>query len=351
MSSALMVYGATGYVGEHVARTAGRSGVRAIVAGRNAAKLDRIASETGLERRAFGLDDPAAIDRALNRVTVVLNCAGPFKYTAEPLVAACLRSGAHYLDITGEIPVFEAMQAKDAQAKARGVMLLPGVGFDVVPTDCLALHLKQRLRSATRLRLAFQSVGPAGLPPGTQRTAIELLNYGDRVRRKGKLVRPQTGGGTISVDFGVGPVDAVRVPWGDVFTAYFSTGIPDIEDYVAAPPALQRQLAIGRMIAPWTKWAPIRNLLLMAVRPGPSAELRARTRTHVWGKVTDEQGRRAVSRLHGPEAGLVWTTMTALGAAKKALNGAAKAGYQTPASAFGQDFVLEGEGVTREDVV
>jgi short subunit dehydrogenase-like uncharacterized protein len=157
-------------------------------------------------------------------------------------------------------------------------------------TDCLALHLKQRLPSATRLRLAFQSVGPAGLPPGTQRTAIELLNYGDRVRRKGKLVRPQTGGGTISVDFGDGPIDAVRVPWGDVFTAYFSTGIPDIEDYVAAPPALQRQLAIGRMIAPWTKWAPIRNLLLMAVRPGPSAELRARTSTHVWGEVTDEQG-------------------------------------------------------------
>jgi len=104
------------------------------------------------------------------------------------------------------------------------------------------------------------------------------------------------------------------------------------------------------MIAPWTRWAPIRNLLLMAVRPGPSAELRARTRTHVWGEAADEQGRRAVSRLHGPEAGLVWTTITALGAAKKALNGAAKAGYQTPASAFGKDFVLEGEGVTREDV-
>ena len=229
-------------------------------------------------------------------------------------------------------------------------MLLPGVGFDVVPTDCLALHLQQRLPSATRLRLAFQSVGPAGLPPGTQRTAIELLNYGDRVRRKGKLVRPQTGGGTISVDFGAGPVNAVRVPWGDVFTAYFSTGIPDIEDYVAAPPALQRQLAIGRMIAPWTKWAPIRNLLLMAVRPGPSAELRARTRTHVWGEVADEQGRRAVSRLHGPEAGLVWTTITALGAAQKALTGAANVGYQTPASVLGKDFVLEGEGVTREEV-
>ncbi len=350
MSSLLMIYGATGYVGENVARTAGSLGLKAIVAGRDAAKLDRIASETGLERRAFGLDAPAAIDSALNSVAVVLNCAGPFKYIAEPLVEGCLRSRAHYLDITGEIPVYEAIQARDAQAKARGVMLLPGVGFDVVPTDCLALHLKQRLPSATRLRLAFQSVGPAGLPPGTQRTAIELLNYGDRVRRNGKLVRPQTGGGTISVDFGAGPVNAVRVPWGDVFTAYFTTGIPDIEDYVAAPPALQRQLAIGRMIAPWTKWAPIRNLLLMAVRPGPSAELRARTRTHVWGEVADEHGRRAVSRLHGPEAGLVCTTITALGAARKALNCAAKAGYQTPASAFGKDFVLEGEGVTREEV-
>ena len=259
MSSTLLVYGANGYVGEHVARAAGSLGVKTIVAGQDAAKLDRIASETGLERRAFGLDDPAAIDGALNRVAVVLNCAGPFKYTAQLLVEACLRSRAHYLDITGEIPVFEAIQARDAQARACGVMLLSGVGFDVVPTDCLAVHLKQRLPTAIRLRLAFQSVGPAGLPPGTQRTAIELLNYGDRVRRNGKLVRPQTGGGTISVDFGAGAVKAVRVPWGDVFTAYYSTGIPDIEDFVAAPPALQRQLAIGRMIAPWAKWAPVRS--------------------------------------------------------------------------------------------
>jgi short subunit dehydrogenase-like uncharacterized protein len=248
--SALTIYGATGYVGEYVARTADRLGVKAIVAGRDAVKLDRIASETGLERRTFGLDDPALIDSALNRVAVVLNCAGPFKYAAEPLVEACLRSGAHYLDLTGEIPVYEALQARDEQAKARGVMLLPGVGFDIVPTDCLALHLKQRLPSATQLRLGFQSVGSAGLPSGTQRTAIKLLNYGDRVRRNGKLVRPQTGGGTILVDFGTGTIDAVRVPWGDVFTAYYSTGIPNIEDYVAAPASLLRRMAFGRAIAP-----------------------------------------------------------------------------------------------------
>jgi short subunit dehydrogenase-like uncharacterized protein len=350
MSSALLVYGANGYVGENVARTAALSGLPTIAASRNAAKLDPVVRELGIEGRAFDLDDRPALDRALKGVAVVLNCAGPFKYTAEALADACLRGGAHYLDITGEIPVFEALQTKDGEARERGVMLLPGVGFDVVPTDCLALHLKRRLPTATRLTLAFQTRGPAGPPPGTQRTAIETLQYGGRVRRDGKLVRPQQSGATISVDFGAGPMIAELVPWGDVFTAYFSTGIPNIEVYLAAPPSLRRQMAFGRTIAPLLSFGLLRNLLLRAVRPGPSAELRALTRTHVWGEVVDAQERRAVSRLHGPEAGLIWTTSAALSASRKALGGVAPPGYQTPALAFGADFALESEGVTREDV-
>ncbi len=351
MASKLLVYGATGFVGEHAARAAAGSGVPTIVAGRDGARVGRISNALGVESRVFSLIDAGTVEGQLRDVAVALNCAGPFKYTAEILASACLRAGVHYLDITGEIPVYEALQEKDAEAKARGVMLLPGVGFDVVPTDCLAMHLKHRLPSATRLRLAFQSVGPAGLPPGTQRTAIELLGYGDRIRRNGRLTGPERAGAAISVDFGAGPVQAVQVPWSDVFTAYLSTGIPNIEDYLAAPPALQRMLAFGRLIAPLAKWGPVKDLLLMAVKPGPSGALRARTSTHVWGEVMDQHGRRAVARLHGPEAGVVWTTATALGAARKALGGVAPAGYQTPASAFGADFVLETEGVTREDVV
>lgn len=350
MSSKLLVYGANGFVGEHVARVAVTSGVPTILAARDPAKLDPIAAALGAERRGFGLADAKAVDRALEGAAVVLNCAGPFKYTAVALASACLRAGVHYIDITGEIPVFEALQAKDAEAKARGVMLLPGAGFDVAPTDCLALHLKRRLPSATRLALAFQTIGPAGLPPGTQRTAIEHLDYGDRVRRNGRLMRPQTAGRTISVNFGAGPVQAALVPWGDVFTAYYSTGIPNIEVYLALPPALRRKIAFVRLAAPWAKWPPVRNLLLKGVRPGPSANLRAQTATHVWGEVADDEGGRAAARLHGPEAGVVWTTATALGAARKALRGLAPAGYQTPASAFGADFVLETEGVRREDL-
>ena len=266
MSSKLLVYGATGFVGGHIVRTAVGSGLPTILAGRDPAKLDPLAAELGVERRAFGLADAGAIESALKGVTVVLNCAGPFKRTAEPLAGACISAGVPYLDITGEIPVFEALHAKDAEAKARGVMLLPGVGFDVAATDCLALHLKRRLPSATRLRLAFQSIGPAGLPPGTQRTAIELMNYGDRVRRNGRLVRADRRP-AISVDFGQGPVEAAPIPWGDAFTAFFSTGIPNIEVYIAAPPPLRRQLAFARAIAPAVEWGPVRNLCSWASGP------------------------------------------------------------------------------------
>jgi short subunit dehydrogenase-like uncharacterized protein len=351
MPSAFLLYGATGFVGEAIARTAARSGLQPIVAGRDASKLERLATDLGVECRAFALDDVASIDRAMRDIKVVLNCAGPFIHTARSMVEACLRGCVHYLDITGEIPVYQSLFARDAEAKAQGIMVLPGVGFDVAPTDCLALHLKSRLPTTTHLRLAFQSVGPAGLPPGTQRTAIEMLPHGDQVRRNGLLLRPEQPEKMVSIDFGDGAVPAQLLPWGDVFTAYISTGIPNIEDYIAAPPGLRRQMALARAIAPLLKLSPVRSLLKRGIGAGPSAGARAKTRVHVWGEVTDGQGRMAVSRLHGPEAGVAWTTQTALAASRNALAGNAPPGFQTPAMAYGADFILDGVDVTREDVV
>jgi short subunit dehydrogenase-like uncharacterized protein len=343
-----LLYGATGFVGEAIARLAVQSGLRPILAGRNAQQVAVLAGELGVDHRAFDLD--SNLDRALDGVTAVLHCAGPFVHTFKPMVEACLRTGAHYLDLTGEIPVYEGVAAHDGEAKQRGVMLLPGAGFDVVPTDCLALHLKQRLPSATRLTLAFRTEGPGGLPPGTQRTMIELIPYGNRVRRHGRLEAPERGVKTREIDFGSGPITATRLTWGDVFMAYYSTGIPNIEDYVVLPEATRRQLAKMDYLRPLFRIPMLRNWLKRGVRPGPSAERRARTSTHVWGEVTDDEGRRAVSRLHGPEAGVVWTGHAALAAVRKALSGNAPPGFQTPARAYGADFVLECEGVTREDV-
>jgi short subunit dehydrogenase-like uncharacterized protein len=343
-----LLYGASGFVGEAIARLAVQSGLRPVLAGRNEQPLAALAAELGVEHRVFDLD--ATADRSLAGITVVLNCAGPFIHTFKPLVDACLRTRTHYLDLTGELPVYEAIAARDSDARQQGVMLLPGVGFDVVPTDCLALHLKQRLPAATHLALAFRTEGPGGLPPGTQRTMIELIRYGDRVRLDGRLVVPERGVKTREIDFGQGPITATRVTWGDVFTAYYSTGIPNIEDYVVLAESTRRQLAKMDYLRPLFRIPLLRNLLKRGVKPGPSAEKRARTVTHVWGEVTDSQGHRATSRLHGPEAGVVWTGRAALAGVRRALSGNAPPGFQTPARAYGADFVLECEGVTREDV-
>lgn len=350
MSSAFLLYGATGFVGDAISRLAIEYGLRPVLAGRDAGKLEKMAAELGVEHKVFDLRDPHKIEQALKDVAVVLHCAGPYVNTSKPMVEACLRSGTHYLDLTGELPVYEAIAARDAEARARGIMLLPGVGFDVVPTDCLAVHLKQRLPSATRLTLAFKPEGPAGLPPGTQRTVIELIPYGNRVRRNGRLKSPQQATKTRLIDFGQGPVQAARLTWGDVFTAFYSTGIPNIEDYSVLPKAVRQQMAAFESLRPLFKLAVVRNLLKRGVKPGPTADKRARSFVHVWGEVEDDQGRRAVSRLHGPEAGVVWTGRAALAATRKVLAGNAPPGFQTPGLAYGADLVLECEGVTREDL-
>jgi short subunit dehydrogenase-like uncharacterized protein len=350
MASDFLLYGSTGFVGSAVARLAVQRGLRPVIAGRDAAKIDALAAELGVERRVFSLDDAPAIDAALKGVSVALHCAGPYIYTSKQMADACLRMGAAYLDITGEIPVYEALAARDAEARERGVMLMPGVGFDVVPTDCLAVYLKGRLPTATRLTLAFRAEGPAGLPPGTANTAIEMIPYGDKVRRNGRMGTPERGAKTRQIDFGSGPVAATRLTWGDVFMAYFSTGIPNIEVYSVLPAELQRQMNMLEYVRPLFRLAVVRSFFKRQMKAGSTPEERARTRTSVWGEVEDAQGRKAAARLHGPEAGMDWTARTALAVVQKVLAGKAVPGFQTPGKAFGPDFVLEDGGVTREDI-
>jgi short subunit dehydrogenase-like uncharacterized protein len=269
------------------------------------------------------------------------------------MVEACLRTRTHYLDITGEIPVYAALAARDEQAKAAGVMLLPGVGFDIVPTDCLAAHLKRRLPSATHLTLAFWQEGPARPSRGTATTAVEsVLAVGTTVRRNGKLETVPHASQSRLIDFGPAQRKATLFPWGDVFMAFYSTGIPTIEDYAVLDQELGALLSAARYLRPLFGWSIVRTGLKRAIRArpaGPTAAERAATRTHVWGEVRDEHGRLAVARLHGPEA-YTWTPRTALAAVQQVQAGAAPSGFQTPASAYGPDFVLEDADVTREDL-
>ncbi len=352
MSARFMIYGANGYTGELAAREAKARGLSPVLAGRNADAVAAIARELGLPHAAFALDDASAIDAAIGGCVAVLHCAGPFSRTSGAMASACLRTRVHYLDVTGEVEVFEGLAARDAEAKAAGVMLLPGVGFDVVPSDCLAAHLKRRLPTATHLVLAFLSRG--GVSRGTATTAAENIHRGGLVRRGGALTPVPTAWKTRTIDFGDGYVrTAVTIPWGDIATAWRSTGIPDIEVYMAVPRSARAGMRVARYARPLLALGPVRALLRHLVRTGrtgPDDETRARGWTRLWGEVAAPDGARAVSRLKGPE-GYTLTVQAALACVEHVLRGDAPPGYQTPATAYGPDLVLEVPGVTREDVV
>jgi short subunit dehydrogenase-like uncharacterized protein len=344
-----LIYGANGYTGELVARLAKQRGHRPILAGRSAAEVCSVADALALERRLFSLDDPPRVDEGLAGMHLVLHCAGPFSRTSRPMADACLRTATHYLDITGEVAVFEALAARDAEARERGVMLLPGAGFDVVPSDCLAVHLKRRLPGARRLALAYGGLGR--LSRGTATTAIEGLGGGALVRRDGVLTPVPLAWHTRAIDFGEGPRRAITVPLGDVTTAWHSTGIPDVELFFAAPPALRLLARASRALGPILGSETVRRFLTARVRagaPGPTDEERRKGRAFVWGEVEDETGRRARSRLSTAE-GYTFTARAALAIVERVLAGEAPTGFQTPAKAYGPDLVLEIEGTARVD--
>ena len=346
----LLIYGSYGYTGRLIVTQALARGLRPILAGRNGTAVREQAEALRLPHRTFALDDRAAMDRALGDATVVLHAAGPFSRTSAPMAPSCIRTGRHYLDITGEIAVFEALAARDAEAGSAGVMLLPGVGFDVVPSDCLAAHLVRRLPTANRLALAFDAAG--GISRGTLATMLESGGSGGAVRRAGVIERVPAAWRTRRIDFGSGPVDATTIPWGDVSTAWHSTGVGNIEVYAASPPMARRLMVASRYLGWIITAAPVRSLLRRLVRagpPGPSDTARARATSRLWGEATDRDGRRAVARLAGPQS-YTLTALTALAAAERVLAGGAIPGFQTPSRAFGADFILAIPGTRRDDV-
>lgn len=349
-STPLLLYGVTGYTGRLILAQCLARGLRPVLSGRDAAAVTSIASEHGLEARPTVLSDHLSLDRALTGIEVVLHCAGPFSVTAAPMLEACLRRRAHYLDITGEIQVFEMMAAADVRARAAGITLLPGVGFDVVPSDCLAAHLKQRLPRATSLVLAFTA--GSGISHGTAVTMAKNIGAGGAVRRAGRIVRVSAGWHEREVDFGDKTRHCVTIPWGDVSTAWHSTGIPDITVYTAVSRGTARGLRLSRFVAPLLATAPAQALMRRAIdrRPaGPDEAQRARTLSRLWGEAQDANGTVATARLVAPE-GYTLTSLTAVAAAERCLAGGVGIGFQTPSRAFGADFVLGFEGVQREDV-
>ncbi len=351
MSKTFLLYGATGYTGALTARMAVQQGLRPILAGRNPAKVEALAGELDLPWRAFPLSDTAALHDALKQVPVVLHCAGPYSQTYRPMADACLATGVHYLDITGELLEHEALAARAAEAQAAGVMLLPSVGFDVVPSDCLAAHLARRLPGATHLTLALRSFG--GASRGTMISTLDAADRPGMVRRDGALIAVPAAHKARRVDFGAGPVTAVTLPWGDLATAYRSTGIPNIETYIALPAGARLGMKSMRYVG-WLLGSRPGKAALMRLAAGlpdgPSEAARAAGYSLLWGEVTADAGGRAEARMRTPHA-YTLTAQASLAVVSRVLAGDVHPGYQTPATVYGPELALQLAGVTRWDVV
>ncbi len=358
MPNTFLLYGSYGYTGNLIAEHSLREGLRPLLAGRDETRLRAQAARLGLDYRVIPLSDAAALDDALRATGLVVHAAGPFVHTWKAMVEACLRTGAHYMDISGEIEEFEAIVPLDAQAKAAGVMLLPGAGFDVVPSDCLAAHVKQRLPSATHLKLFIRSVG-GGVSRGTARSAIENMQRGGRIRHDGKIVSVPPAWKVETRDFGPfdfaqdqrGPVQLVPIGWGDVSTAYHSTGIPNIETYMAVPPIAINLLKLMRVIGPALYNKPTKRLLQSFLRFRPEGPSEAQ-RTSGFSLMLAEASDGATitrSKMRVPE-GYQITMLTAVAIAKRILAEDLKPGFQTPSRAYGADYILDFPGVTREDL-
>lgn len=334
-----MIYGAYGYTGRLIAEEACRRGMRPVLAGRSAGRLLELSARLGCEHRSFELDEPGPVNRAVADCDLVLHCAGPFSATARPMMQACVETSTHYLDISGEIDVFEYGHSIDEPARRAGIVLCSGVGFDVIPTDCMAAALQARMPDADHLALGFDT--DLHVSPGTAKTSFEGLARGGRVRRDGRIVSVPLAWRTRRVDFGRGEKLAVTIPWGDVSTAWYTTNIPNIETYIAASPKLVKRLTRANALRPLLRFGPIQRYArkrIASTVAGPDAAQRAAAKTWLWGETRNPSGNIRSARLVTAN-GYDVTVHGSLAIVDHLLRKGATPGATTPSRLVGSDFI------------
>lgn len=349
-SKNLLIYGAYGYTGLLILDLCKKQNIKPVIAGRDSEKIKATAEKYGLDYIAFDLQNEDEIAEHLSSFKAVLHCAGPFMFTAEPMLKACIKTGTHYLDITGEIMIFEMAALMNNLFKKAGICVIPGVGFDVVPSDCMASHAKHLLPDATSLTLAIYSKG--GVSRGTALTMAENLDKGGAIRKDGKIKVVPPAYKTKTFDFDGVKKECVTIPWGDVSTAYHSTGIPDIEVYMGLPESAMRMLKINKFISFIYKFEFVKNFLRRKIKSGkqgPSDASRARSETRILAIAKNKEGKTVQSLLTGPD-GYDITAATALECAIRIINGNPTPGFHTPSSLFGSDFILDFDRITRKDL-
>jgi len=329
-----LIYGCYGYTGKLITRFAVEQGFRPTLAGRNGTKVKALAEKYQLDYKVFDLSEKEKFTAALQDVEVLLHCAGPFEHTYRQAIEVCLATKTHYLDITGEVVVFEGAKRYDKKAKDAGIMVMPGTGFDVVPSDCLALYLKEQLPDAHTLELAIAGTG-GRTSHGTALTAVGSLGKKGAIRKNGKLEPSNVGAFIKDIPFSHKTRSCISIPWGDISTAYTSTNIPNIKVFMQVPKSAIKWVKVTPYFRMLLGTNMVQNFLKKKIKQqpaGPSDEERKTARSNFWGMVKNAKGERKMATLEAPE-GYTLTALTALNITQKVLDNNYKVGYQTPATA------------------
>lgn len=346
----LVIYGSYGYTGNLIAELSSNLSADVVLSGRSREKLQEQSERLSIPYIVADLKNSSQMDELLSDADVVIHCAGPFVHTYKSMAEACIRNSCHYLDITGEIEVFEGLKKKSEKFNSANIMAMPGVGFDVVPTDCMAAWLHQKMPDATHLELAFKGLG-GGVSRGTAKTMIENLGKGGAVRRKGQIINVPPAYKTRSITVKDQQFKVVSIPWGDVSTAHFSTGIKNIIVYTAIPDKTIKKMKWLPFINPLLKLGIVKFFLKQSVNkrpPGPDENKRETGRSYIWGEVRNQKGDIVESTMEVAE-GYRLTSEMALIIAEKVLDGIWESGYQTPSKVYGADLILESNNSFRLD--
>ncbi len=348
-----MLYGAYGYTGKLILEEAIKNDLNPVLAGRNSEKLISLAEKNSLEYKVFNLDDQKIINETIEGFDLVLNAAGPFNETSLPIVKGCLENSSSYMDITGEINVFEKNFSFHERARDLGIVLISGVGFDVVPSDCLIKYVSEKVENPTHLELGVAGLG--GLSGGTLKTMIKNLPYGTVVRRDGKIILQPMGKNPKEIRF----MDKIQkklypISWGDIATAYRSTKIPNITVYMQLPKYFNNLTGpIESLVRKILKLETVQNMIMSWIEnnvEGPNEEERGSAKSYLWAKAYNENTGDSYEAWLKTLESYQLTAVSAIKCIKK-LDNSNINGALTPSQAFGKDFILEFPKTERRDTL
>ena len=347
----VLIYGAYGFSGTGISRLAADYGITPVLAGRNESKLKPLAESLGYDYVVLGLENNHDnLVAVLKHFEIVLHIAGPYTFTGKPMLDAVVAAGTHYVDLTGENHVIQAQLDRDEEFKAANIMVMPAVGYDVVPTDCLNVYVANKIDNPSKLTVVLNTYYTAAegavITRGTMKSGLEMIGRPLLMRQNGEMVEVSAAK-VIKREQEGREQTLVQIPWADMITSYVSTGIPTIEVFQLQEgeiPAWIPRLAqydFGRRLLGW---------LIDNFSPeGPPPDAQQQRQSRIVSTVTNDAGESASAALITPETYLL-TFHSTLIVAKRVIDGYWDPGFQTVGKVYGPDLVLEVPGVSRADL-